>query len=95
VFRGKSSQVALEDVFDIYTQEILPPRPHCLGEGLHYARVSISAGRPMYSRLTRAKIGHSELIHITDDLAMSEMQASLWLTGQCGVGDHRKRGGCA
>ena len=27
----------------------------------------------MYSRLTRAKIGHGELIRITDDLAMSEM----------------------
>ena len=34
-FRGKSSQVALEDVRNIYTQEILSLHPHCLDEGLH------------------------------------------------------------
>ena len=49
----------------------------------------------MYSRLTRAKIGHGELIRITDNLAMSEMQPGLSLTSRRCVGDHRKGGGCA
>jgi len=100
VFRGKHGQVALEDVRNICTQQILSPRPHGLNEGPYEANVAATVASTlarwsMYVRLTCTEIGHGELIHITDDLAQSKMQAGLSLADQRGIGDHRERGGCA
>ena len=100
VFCRKNGQVALEDVRDVCTQQILPSGPYGLDEVPHEADVAAAVTptfgrRSMQGRLSGAKIGHGELVHVTDDLAKGEMHAGLSVADQRGVSDHRERGGCA
>jgi hypothetical protein len=98
VFHCKNSQVALEDICDICTQQILPPSPHSFDERPYQAKVATLAHtferRPVYGRLSRAEMGYRELIHITHDLPKSKMQACLSLAYQGRVCDHREGGSC-
>lgn len=93
VFRGKNGQVTLENLRNIGTQQILPPCSHSLDKSTYETKVAAPVaatfgGRLMHGRQTGAEIGHGELAHVADDLAMRKMQTGLSLTGQRGVGDH-------
>lgn len=87
--------MTLENVRDICTQQILLPCPNSLDERSYKANVTASMAafvrRPMYGRLTGAEISYGELVHVTDDLAMSKMQTGLPFTDQGSICDHGKR----
>jgi hypothetical protein len=92
--------MALENIRDICTQQILPPCSHSFDEGSYKTHVTASMAaafgrRPMYRRLTGAEIGYGELVHVADDLAVSKMQTGLSFTNQGGIGDHGERDSCA
>jgi hypothetical protein len=100
VLCGENGKMAFEDLCHIRAQKLLPPRANGLDKGPHQAEITTAVttafvGRSMNGCLTSAKVRHSERGHVTDDLAVGEMQTSLSLTKQFGVGDHRKRYGCA
>ena len=100
LFRSEHRQMALQDLTDISSQNLLLARSHSFNESLHKPEITTAVPTPFEFRMMsgcmpRSEISDGECLHITYQFPVREMQMCLAVTDRIGESYHRETSGRA